>query len=730
MPHPPRPSLHPILAFALPLMILLGMAAHASPPPGLGERRDPSEVEAGTLLVRQADAYREAPAVSTDVVIDVTGIVARTHVRQQFVNPTDDWIEGVYVFPLPERSAVDTLEMQIGERTIVGRIEERAKARATYERAKSEGRKTSLVEQERPNVFTTSFANLGPGETLTVTIAYQEEVRYESGRLSLRFPMVVAPRYVPGTQPITGFSGTGWSIDTDEVPDAARITPPVAHPASSWTHPVRVAVEIDAGFPLTRVSSPTHAIDVEARATGRRSVRLREGTTPANADFVLEWTPVRGAAPSAALFRETREDGEYALLMVLPPSESEGDRTRLSRETIIVVDTSGSMAGASIEQARAAVLRALDTLRPEDAFDVIAFASQPRRLFDAARPATPDALAAARRFVRGLEAEGGTEMAAALDMALAPSREGRAVRQVVFVTDGAVGNERALFDLIHHRLGRSRLYTVGIGSAPNSHFMTKAAAFGRGTFTYIASADAVEREMGALFEKIESPVLHDLVLDWPTASVEAWPERLPDVYAGEPVIVAARLDAPVDRVTLRGRRGGDPLRLEVPLVGGATHSGVARLWARRKVESLMDSLHEGRSLDDVSRSVADLGVAHGLVTRWTSLVAVDTTPTAPVGVTPEPRPVPTHLPAGQVFEKIFGPAARPTAPPGPAPDRIAPLPDARLALAQVGTLDALGRGSLPQGGTPAALLLGLGASALGAGVALRLGVRRAARETR
>lgn len=724
-PSPRLPITSPRLVPTAPLLSLLSAlfvaaSAPASPPGALGERRDPAEVEAGTLLVRQPDGLREAPLVSTDVVIDVTGIVARTHVRQRFVNPTEDWIEGVYVFPLPERAAVDTLEMQIGERTIVGRVEERARARATYEKARSEGRKTSLVEQERPNVFTTSFANLGPGETITVTIAYQEEVRYETGRLSLRFPMVVAPRYVPGTRRIAGFAGTGFSVNTDEVPDAARITPPVAPPGSSWRHPVRIAAEIDAGFPLSGVTSPSHVIDVEALGEGRRSVRLRRDAVVAEADFVLEWTPVRGAAPTAALFRERREDGDYALLMVLPPDESNARRGRLSRETIIVIDTSGSMAGDSIGQARSAVLRALDTLHPEDAFDVIAFASTTTRLFDAPRAATADALAAARRFVRGLRAEGGTEMRGALEAALQPSREGRAVRQVIFVTDGAVGNERALFDLIGRRLDRSRLYTVGIGSAPNTHFMTKAAAFGRGTFTYIASADAVEREMRGLFEKIEHPVLHDLALDWP-ATAEAWPERLPDVYAGEPVVVAARLDAPIDRVTLRGRRGGAPFRLEVPLAGGATHSGVGRLWARRKVESLMDALRGGRRVEEVSREVAAIGVAHQLVTRWSSLVAVDATPTAPPGVTPSLRPVPTHLPAGQRFERIFGPTPRPLTHPLPTPS--SPPADTRMALAQVRPPRAAVGGRLPQGATPAPLLFWLGASALGAATALRLAAR-------
>jgi len=697
---------------------LIAPIVWSAPSPFTEDERRRNEVGAGTLLIRDGDLFREAPGVSTEVAIEVTGIIARTHVRQRFTNPTAEWIEGVYVFPLPEHSAVDRLEMQIGERTIVGRVEERERAQASYQKAKKEGRKTSLVEQERPNVFTTSVANVGPGETVAITIAYSEPVRYDSGRLSLRFPMVVAPRFIPGGSAIEGFEGTGWATHESAVLDAARITPPVEHPASDWIHPVRIGVRIAGGFPLDRVSSPSHAIDVVLGDEGHHDVTLRDGAVPADRDFVLEWVPARGMAPTAALFRERREDAEYALLMVLPSSEQAAATSRLSRETIIVVDTSGSMAGASMAQARTAVLRALETLQPEDAFNVIAFDSQTQRLFATPRPATADAIASARRFVGLLAANGGTEMYAALDAALEPSAERRAVRQVIFVTDGAAGNEQALFALIARKLGRSRLYTVGIGSAPNSHFMTKAAAFGRGTFTYIADPSAVEREMANLFEKIERPVFHDLEIDWAGAAVEAWPARIPDVYTGEPVVVVARFEGGIDRAVLHGRRGDAPLSIEVPLRGGAEHPGIDKLWARRKVAAVMDSLHAGESIDEVSSRVAELGVQHQIVTRWSSLVALEQKPTAPLGLSGTSHRIPTHLPAGMVFDRIFGTQSAPVA---PSPRSI-PLTD--LHVAKLGSFGLHGKaGRLPQGGTPQTLLLLLGGAALAASLGLHLSGR-------
>ncbi|MGB0618224.1 MAG: marine proteobacterial sortase target protein [Myxococcota bacterium] len=686
----------------------------------LGPVREPGGMGAGGLLIQTDEGLREAPLLHTDVAIEVAGLIARTRVTQRFTNPTTDWVEGIYVFPLPEGAAVDSLIMRIGERVIEGRVEERARAKQTYERAKSEGRKASLVEQERPNVFTTSLANLGPHETVEVTIAYEEDARFDRGRFSLRFPLVVAPRYIPGTPIANGFSGTGWGVNTAEVPDAARITPPVVQPGSGRKNPVSVRAEIDAGFPLDSVSSPTHPLVVRAQRGDVYAVRLDDPDAQADRDFVLEWVPTVGNAPNAALFREEVDGDEYALLMVMPP-QTEATSARVSREMVIVIDTSGSMAGESIIQARRAVREALATLRPEDAFNVIEFDSSFRRLFPESQPATAEAISSANGWVDALEAEGGTNMLPALESALQPGSESRAVRQVVFITDGGVGNERALFSSIEQNLGRSRLYTVGIGSAPNGHFMTKAAEYGRGTFTYIGHPAEVVPKMTALFEKIDSPVLHDLRIDWGEGGVEMWPTRIPDVYAGEPVVVAARLPKAAKKVVVSGKRGGETVLLELSLGGGADHEGVSRLWARRKVAGLMDSLRSGRSIDDVSAEVAAIGVRHQLVTRWSSLVAVDVTPTAPVDVAPKTRNVPSLLPKGWDFWKVFGArkrldARKATLTPVAASLRDTDSQRAGVAIGQPLAQVQIGR--LPQGGTPATLLIGLGTSGFGLGASL------------
>jgi len=609
---------------------------------------------AGELRLRSAagDAPLVAPLLATDVEIDVAGITARARVTQRFRNPTQDWKEGVYVFPLPENAAVDHLDMRIGNRQIEGKIQERKQAKQTYEQAKQEGRKATLVEQERPNVFTTSVANIGPDEEIAVSIEYQQTLRYDDGRFRLRFPMVVAPRYIAGNAAVVGIAGTGWGVNTDGVSDAERITPPVVHPSEGTINPVTLTVTLNAGFPLAELLSPYHPIDVVAGAEDRYHVMLANDAVPTDRDFELVWTPQIGRAPQASLLTESRDGRTYALLMVMPPSAT-ADAPRVPREVVYIIDTSGSMEGTSIVQAKAALSMALDRLQPGDRFNVIEFNSVTRALFGAPMPVDPATIGQARTFVSKLHARGGTEMKPALEAALTREAAPGFVRQVVFLTDGAVGNETELIALIGERLGDRRLFTVGIGSAPNAYFMTKAAQFGRGTYTYIGDVREVAEKMSALFRKLESPVLTDLAVTWPNGA-EAFPRQVPDLYAGEPVVVTAMMDAPSGDVTVSGRRGDMPWQARVPLAADGIEPGMGVLWARAKIEALTDAMKGGETEADIRPAIVDLALAHHLVSRFTSLVAVDVTPTALPGTVPTKSALATNLPQGMSYEAVFG----------------------------------------------------------------------------
>lgn len=597
------------------------------------------EVTRGTLWVRLADgSVQPAPLQATEVELHVTGLVARARVVQRFANPVDAWLEGLYVFPLPEQAAVDHMDLRVGSRVIEGQIQEKQKARRTYAKARREGRKASLVEQERPNLFTTSVANIGPGEVVQVAIEYQETLRYDAGTFRLRLPLVAAPRFAPGGEAAAAAAQGAVSA----VPAAFTPEVPLVDSAEDPVNPVRITVKLDFAYPIERLVSPTHVVFAEELAAGHHTVELQDY---ADRDFVLEWRPAPGSEPRAALHAEPHPDaqGSDVLLMVMPPDGAEPER--LARDVIFVVDVSGSMGGASIRQARAALRLALARLEPADHFNVIRFNSDMEMLFPTSVPADPAHREHARAWVDALEADGGTDMGPALRAALGGDRGVGELRQVIFMTDGSVANEEALFETIVSGLGRSRLFTVGIGSAPNAYFLRRAARFGRGTHTLVASPGDVQARMEELFAKLERPVLSDIEVLW-NDEVEMWPERIPDLYAGEPVVVTARLARSVGEVTVRGRRAGRPWEVRLPLHEGEPASGIGVLWARRKIASLMDSLAGGADANEVRGAVVALALEQHLVSRWTSLVAVDVTPSRPPDEALAGGVVPANLPAG------------------------------------------------------------------------------------
>jgi Ca-activated chloride channel family protein len=624
-----------------------------------------SEAGTGMLLLRTRTpgCYLPAPRVAADINVDVSGPVARTHVTQRFENPADGWVEGVYVFPLPENAAVDTLKLVIGDRFIEGQVKERQEARRIYDTAKAQGVKASLVEQERPNIFTNQVANIGPHETVVVQIEYQQRLQFDQGQYHLRVPLVVAPRYSPAAPSGLIAVGSGGVVTriADPVPDRDRLSAPVIRPEAGTTNPVTLAVHLATGFPLGAITSDSHPIGVTRQGRSGAIVTPGDGDIPADRDFTLTLAPVAGAMPDVSILKERMGDSDYVLALVMPPSA--GARTqKLPREVIFVLDNSGSMGGESIRQAKAGLLEGLARLTPADRFNVIRFDDTLTVFFPAPVAATPENVARARAYVSSIEARGGTEMLPALLAALkdaTPEATGR-LRQVIFLTDGSVGNEAQLFSAISERLGRSRLYTIGIGSAPNSYFMSGAARAGRGTFTYIGSTDQVTSRMSELFAKLEHPVMTNLVAQWPNAvQGEAWPNPLPDLYTGEPILITLKTPDAKGQWTLTGDLDGKPWRTTLDLSRAQAASGIEKLWARTKITALEDSRVRGADPGDVDKAVLAVALDHHLTSRLTSLVAIDITPSRAVGETLTSAQVPLNLPKGWDFGKVFGGRARP-----------------------------------------------------------------------
>ena len=631
----------------------------------------PGNARSGSLLLKNDDGYTEAMRLGIDVDLTVSGPTIRARVTQIFKNPTQDWVEATYVYPLPSGGAVDTLKMVVGDRVVVGDIKERQQARQVYEEARRNGQKAALTEQERPNIFTNSVANIGPGETILVQIEYQEPVQQSGNEFSLRIPMVVGPRYNP--QPLVQSvdlrpGSNGWgTTSTDPVPDRDRISPPVLDPAKNApVNPTAITVHLQAGFPLGEVKSHHHQVKIESPDNATRTITLADGVVPADRDFELSWKAAAETVPSVGLFREHVGDADYLLAFVTPPSIEPTEQKPLPREVVFVIDNSGSMGGTSIIQAKASLIYALGRLQPNDRFNVIRFDDTMDVLFPDSVPADQEHLGRAVSFVGALQARGGTEMVPAMRAALADRGTDDAdhIRQVVFLTDGAIGNEQQLFETITAMRGRSRVFMVGIGSAPNTYLMTRAAELGRGTFTHIGSVEQVEERMRGLFAKLENPAVTALSAKFSDAKADLTPAVLPDLYRGEPLVLAARLDKLAGSVEIRGRIGERPWVVKLPLSNAAEGKGLSKLWARRKIaDAEVARTTRQTAPEDADKAILALALEHQLVTRLTSLVAVDKTPSRPDGETLKLAELPINLPAGWDFEKVSGERKKLLSPP-------------------------------------------------------------------
>lgn len=595
------------------------------------------EIGTGTLLMRgdRSSLYQVATLLNTQANISISGPIATTEITQTFLNTSMDFAESIYVFPLPENSAVEHMEIMVGNRRIIGQIMEKVQAKKVYTQAKRQGKRAALVQQSRPNLFKTSVANIPAGQSVSVTLRINQSLDVQIDEQSMlqnfkyRLPLTLTPRYQAGPINTDSFdnevSNTQKSQDlvVNAVTEPEAIYPPQLQKNNSLgiKNPINIRVKIHNMRFEKEVKSTNQKVE-QTVVDDVRHINFSQVDVAMDSDFVLKWNINDTQASQAQLFTQSVNGEEFGLLMLSPPSINP-DRDVLPREVIFIIDSSGSMGGESMRQAKESLLFALDNLAPNERFNIIDFDSNYKNLFSQPKIADTSAIQKAQDFVKSLTADGGTNMAAALSAALSMQTDENHLKQIIFITDGSVSNEQALFKLLHNNLGKARLFTVGIGSAPNSYFMRKAAEFGRGSFTYIGSVDEVKPQMSELFKKIGSPILQDLELIFPDGTqAEIWPEFIPDLYAGEPVIVPIKFTQRPEWLTLKGR--SESIWEQTIVIDQAQQNpGISSLWARKKIESLMDKLVRGASENEIKPKVLDVALTHHLMSKYTSFVAVD-----------------------------------------------------------------------------------------------------------
>jgi Ca-activated chloride channel family protein len=585
----------------------------------------------GTLVTRERGGEQvDVPLRHTDVDIAVTGFLADVRVEQTFANPYDRKIDAVYLFPLPTGAAVNDMEIVTGGRTIRGRIDRRAAARRRYEEARGEGQVAALLTQERPNLFSQSVANLEPRAEVRVRIRYVQRLEYEAGGYELVFPMVAGPRHMPPAR-AGGMAAEG-------------VAPPVLPPGLRSSHDISLAAHIDAGVPVTALSSPSHHIVVDGARVG-----LAPDDTVPNRDFVLRYQ-VAGTRPELALVAHRpagAATGSFFLLAQPPASAAADDIT--PREMVFVVDTSSSMAGAPLVKAKEVVRRALAAMGPDDTFQIVRFDDRAGALGDRPLANRPRNLELALRWLGGLDAGGGTDMTAGVTAALAFPHDPARLRVVVFLTDGYIGNEDEVLALVGKSLGAARLFSFGVGTAVNRYLLEEMARIGRGAVEVVRPDEDTAAAVEKLHRRIFRPLLTDVRVDWGGLDVvDQVPAAVPDLFLGQPLVVAGRYRrAGAGVVTVHATEAGRPVALRLPVVlpeRDEAHPAVGSVWARARIAELTRRQLRGEDAA-LREEVTSIALEHRLMSPYTAFVAVDSTRVTAGGRGDEVM-VPVEVPQG------------------------------------------------------------------------------------
>jgi Ca-activated chloride channel family protein len=602
-----------------------------------------STATVGSVGGRLIDAQgRELPLVGSHLEAVARGGIARTVLEQTFRNVHDEPLLVTYKLPLPATGAVSGFRFRIGERLVVGEVDRRETARQRFEDAMAAGQTAALLEQTRTDTFEQSVGNIPAGAEVRCEIEVDQRLDWlAEGAWEWRFPTVVGPRYL-------GAPG--------RVADAGALTTDYVEGDTG----VRATLALRVGDALPRgagVRSPSHALAVDAVGS-EHEVRLAGEGAALDRDVVVRWsvaTPEVGAALQIARPASERHDEgrAFGLLTVVPPLAAAAMKP-VARDLIFLLDISGSMGGPPLEQAKRVVCAMIDSLCAEDRLELIAFSSVAKRWKREAAVATRDGKAAAIKWVRSLSASGGTEMRDALYEALDPLRRD-AQRQVVLVTDGYIGFENEIVQTVLERLpARSRLHTIGVGSAPNRALTGPAARGGRGVEAIVGLDEDVEPAAKRLLERTVAPLVTELRVEAASGDfdVEVVPARLPDLYAGCPALLAVAVPAQGGRLRVSGTTAAGPWSYEVEapaLALGAGNPAIATLFGRERVEDLemfrtcaSDSARRG----ELDGEVEELGLRYQIATRLTSWVAIDEEAHVAAGTPQRREEMPHQLPYG------------------------------------------------------------------------------------
>ncbi len=606
------------------------------------------------------------PLKHTEVRAKIAGNLSRVEVSQKFENPFTKPLEAVYIFPLPAEAAVDEMEIKIGDKTIKGSIKQREEAQRIYEKAKQEGRTAGLLEQERDNIFTQSLANIKPGEEIEVTIRYTDSLKFLAGDYEFVFPMVVGPRYIPGT-PLDETTASG--SDTDIVPDASRLNAPILPPGRRSRHDIGVTLEIEAGVPIRNVNSPSHQLQIEyfdspqtfpssEQKNGLKvRVQLGNADTIPNKDLIVRYQ-ISGRETQSTVLTQSDDRGGHFAVYLIPAIEYKTDEI-VPKDVVFLVDTSGSQSGEPLQQCQALLQQFINGLNPADTFSILDFSDKVRQLSQQPLPNTAENRQQAIDYINKLRADNSTEMLGGIRAAIDfPAPSGR-LRTVVFLSDGYIGNENeVLAEVQQHLKPGNRLYSFGAGSSVNRFLLDRLAEIGRGFSRIITNDEPVNEFVEKFFRQINNPVLVNLEITWQGEGENPliYPSVAPDLFAEQPLVLFGK----------KGDRQAGILQIKGVSAGGHqyvqtyemnfTETGnpaVAQLWGRHRIKDLMNQMVQYETKVGVE-TVTETALTYQLLSQYTAFVAVSDDLRVEPSTESMSMNVPVEMPEAVEYEAIFG----------------------------------------------------------------------------
>jgi len=603
----------------------------------------------------------DLPLEHTAVVIDISGNLQRATVRQVYGNPCDEVIEAIYTFPLPQSAAVDRMNMWIGDKLIEGKIHERYLAQQIYNEAIEAGQTASLLEQERPNIFTQTVGNILPGDSIVIEISYVAPVEYDDGEYEIVFPMVVGPRFVPAGNFVRRIFDM-YEVSTS-VEDADRITPPIIPEGTRTGYDIELSVNLNPGVAIQEFESLNHEVDTKLNWKGTVTISLENDDEIPNRDFVLRYTTASDRIQSGVIAHNGEMGGHF--MLILQPDADIDVNEITPKEMFFVVDCSGSMSGQPMEVAKETVRQFVRGMNPNDSFQIMRFSETASSMSRSPLSNTEENIEQGIRYINNMSGTGGTMMIEGIRAAIGYPEDPERMRFVIFLTDGFIGNEAEILGELQRTLGENtRLFSIGVGSSPNRYIIEGLAEEGRGHAYYVGLYEDPDESVAAIYDKINDPYLVGIDIDWGDLDVhDIYPSKIPDLYAGEPLVIVGQYEGSGTETirlsgTVAGQRWGQELSVTLPS-REENNDVIATLWARKKIHDLTREMYDSYGYmsndQNIIDEITDTALDYQIMSEYTAFVAVsEEVRTDPDSGEPITVLVPVNMPDGVSYDGIFG----------------------------------------------------------------------------